>query len=151
MMAYDPYAPTGGGLLGNAFSSPLMQFGLGLLAQPNISDKPISPLQSIGAAGLAATEAQQKAVENQLYRVKIAQAQRQQQASDQLQEFIRSSKTPLVAGLPNDVLASALAAQPEAVGHLIPQSPDLATQAQLAKIQYDIEHGRSESSTPGGS
>jgi hypothetical protein len=111
-MAIDPTSPNGLGLLnadsGGGFYgfSPLTNFGLGLLQQAGPSLTPQSPWAAIGKAGQFASDAQQKAFENQIYRQDIIQKQQEQAGLQRVQEFFKGpagqqlmQDQPLMAGL----------------------------------------------------
>jgi hypothetical protein len=140
-MAYDPTtgSDTGGGLLGNALSNPLFNFGVGLLSQTGPSLTPQSPFRSIGLGLQYASQAQQEAEKNRLIRAKLAESAQQQAAQAKLENLAKTGALDnVVPGVKGDVLGSILAADPSAASRLIPQAIDPATQVALAKMQFDI-------------
>jgi hypothetical protein len=136
----EPYGG-GGGLLGGGFLgfSPLTNFGLGLLAQSGPSLTPQSPWSAIGRAGQYASAAQQQAMENQLYREKLAEVQRARESETALVNAIGTEGTgfPLPEGMTPTAAAALFRANPDAASkayfnYLFPEDEKLSAADRIA-------------------
>lgn len=154
-MAYDPTDTTGygGGLLSNALSNPLFNFGVGLLSRVGPSLTPQSGVANIGTALQYASMAQQEAQKNELVRAKLAESRRQQEAQKKLADLATSGALgPLPEGLTNEGITALVSAEPEIAAKTLfshyyppPETPqDTLARAQIAKIIQESSAARGD-------
>src|SRR5262245_16870952 len=90
------YEQPGTGLLGRLGTNlrgdnPLFNLTMAYLAQLGPSTTPVNPLQRLGRAGLAASEANQNALQNELVREKIKESKTERENLGRLQEFFKDN------------------------------------------------------------
>lgn len=134
------------GLLGDAFSSPLFNFGVGLLSASGPSTTPISMGQALAQGGQMASQAQRQQLQNQLIRAKLTEDARQQAALGKLRELISAPASTIpqqdaaaqFGGGPEGLLAAeagdAASRQRQMMGLLAEVAPAQFAQGLLAQM-----------------